>query len=201
MQFSSQLKDNMLDFNLFAWGNWSSSNALKQVDILQLVKFWRQFLCIKTFPTGILLIHLEWAWSSEHPRSSLKLIRLIIPSSNTVFALSFWNPSVQITQQSSSKLLATPEGFPLAMETWPTDKALSEHPVNLTNLAIYSLYHCEVMTTALLNTSKGYTNYTELTVSLCRFNKINWSRCRLMLAQWHQKEVCKHEPALTSLQS
>ena len=47
----------------------------------------------------------------------LKLIKLIIHFSDTVVALLFRNPSLQSTQQTSSKLPATPEVFPLAMAT------------------------------------------------------------------------------------
>ncbi len=75
-----QLKDSMLDLNLFVWGNWSSSEVLK--NLFRLVKSRWQFLCTKTFPMGILLTHsVKWEWRSKHPRSSLKLIRLIIPFS------------------------------------------------------------------------------------------------------------------------
>ena len=47
----------------------------------------------------------------------LKLIRLIIHFSDTVVALLFRNPSLKSTQQTSSKLLATPEVWPSAMAT------------------------------------------------------------------------------------
>ena len=47
----------------------------------------------------------------------LKLIKLIIHFSDTLVARLFRNPSLQSTQQTSSKLLATPEVFPLAMAT------------------------------------------------------------------------------------
>ena len=47
----------------------------------------------------------------------LKLIRLIIHFCDTEVALFFRNPSLQSTQQTSSKLLATPEVRPLAMAT------------------------------------------------------------------------------------
>ena len=47
----------------------------------------------------------------------LKLIKLIIHFSDTLVARLFRNPSLQSTQQTSSKLLATPEVCPLAMAT------------------------------------------------------------------------------------
>ena len=93
--------------NFFAGSCWSFSDTLQQTDLLWLIKSLRQSLCTKTAWVDVFLTHsFKWAWSSEHPHSSLNLISVIIPFSDTVVGLWLQNLSLQITQQSSWKLLA-----------------------------------------------------------------------------------------------